>query len=118
MLLSLPELISRVAADVRGVDIHTAKDEMAANGGVLIDVREPGERAVKAASSTHPIPRGVLEMKTPELAADHITPIYLHCAGGGRARLAVEQLTRMGYRNVTAVSCGIDAICDALGDTA
>jgi rhodanese-related sulfurtransferase len=116
MLLSLPELISRHTAEVRCVDIHTAAKEIAANGGLLIDIREPAEVSAKAAPNTHNIPRGILEVKAPELASDPDTPIYLHCAGGGRARLAVEQLTRMGYRNVTAISCTIDNICAALGE--
>jgi len=49
-----------------------------------------------------------------EIAPGASTPIYLHCATGGRACLAVEQLTRLGYQNVTAISCPIDSVCMAL----
>jgi rhodanese-related sulfurtransferase len=46
-------------------------------------------------------------------ASDH--PIFLHCATGGRATLAAEQLVRMGYTEVTVITCPIDVICETQG---
>ena len=39
--------------------------------------------------------------------------IYLHCASGGRAALAAEQLQRIGYTNVKAISCQHNDVCQA-----
>ncbi len=111
MLKTIPELISEVAGSVRTVDAATALRESQEKNGIIIDIRESAEVDIKTAKGTYHIPRGVLEMKLPELCPDHERPIYLHCASGGRARLAVEQLLRLGYVNVTAISCGIDDIC-------
>jgi rhodanese-related sulfurtransferase len=111
MLKTIPELISEVAGSVRTVDAETALRESREKNGIIIDIRESAEVDIKTAKGTYHVPRGVLEMKLPELCPDHERPIYLHCASGGRARLAVEQLERLGYVNVTAISCGIDDIC-------
>ena len=116
MLFTLPQLIAKYTADVRCIDAESATAEIAKNQGILIDLREPGEVAVKAATGTINIPRGVLEMKISDLASSPATPIYLHCAGGGRARLAAEQLMRMGYENATAIGCGIDRVCEIFND--
>ncbi len=116
MLKPLTELIQEVAAHVRAVDAHTAREEALENNGIIIDVREPAEVAANPSPCTTAIPRGVLEVKLPELVPDADRPIYLHCATGGRARLSAEQLQRIGYRNVTAISCGIEGVCEALVD--
>lgn len=116
MLKPLSELIQEVADHVRAVDAHTAREEALDNGGIIIDVREPAEIAANPSPGTVAIPRGVLEVKLPELVPQADRPIYLHCATGGRARLSAEQLQRIGYENVTAISCGIEAICEALID--
>ncbi|MEH6584330.1 MAG: rhodanese-like domain-containing protein [Halioglobus sp.] len=116
MLKSLPELIAETTAHIRTVDAKTAKAERALNNGFLIDVREPAEADVKSAVGSTNIPRGILEMKITGVCTDVDTPIYLHCASSGRARLATEQLLRMGYQNVTAISCDIDKVCRAFQD--
>ena len=116
MLISLPELIQRTTGHVATVDALTARREIKVHGGTLIDVREPQEVATKAALGTHAIPRGILEMKISELCSDENSIIYLHCASGGRARLAASQLMAMGYKNVYAISCNVDDICMAFTD--
>ena len=42
-------------------------------------------------------------MMAPQHFPDPATPLYLHCASGGRARPSAEQLNRIGYTNVTAI---------------
>ena len=90
-----------------------AMTECTHKGGTVIDVREPGEAQAKPAAESLNIPRGVLEMMVLEKFQDADHPINLHCASGARATLAAEQLTRLGYRDVTVISCGIDAVCEA-----
>lgn len=112
-LKTVPELVAEARAQVRCVDAPTAKAEIANNQGILIDVREPAEVAAKAARGAINIPRGVLEMKIGELCPAADQPIYIHCATGGRAALAAQQLMRMGYTQVSALSCSVDQVCDS-----
>lgn len=44
---------------------------------------------------------------------DSEAEIFVHCASGGRATLAAEQLQRMGYKNVKAISNSHDEVCQA-----
>jgi phage shock protein E len=39
--------------------------------------------------------------------------IFLHCATGGRASFAAEQLTRLGYTNVSAIICPHNDVSNA-----
>ena len=111
MLKTIPELIKLASAHVEKIDANQAKQQIALNNGLLIDVREPAEHAVKNAVGAINIPRGVLEMKLIEIEKNVDRAIYLHCATGGRAILAAEQLKRLGYTNVTAISCKSDDVC-------
>lgn len=114
MLLSLPELIKQAAANVRRIDATTAIAECQQKTGIIIDVRESGEVSQKKAEGTINLPRGVLEMKITEICPEADHPIYLHCATGGRATLAAEQLQRMGYSDVSAIASSVDEIYNIL----
>jgi len=96
---------------VRRVEAAIGFSESQRENGLVIDVREPGEVSAKPVKGSVNIPRGVLEMKISELTKDADKAIYLHCGTGARATLAAEQLQRMGYTKVTAISSGIDEIC-------
>jgi rhodanese-related sulfurtransferase len=81
--------------------------EMAANGAVIVDLRDSAELAQtgKVAGAVH-IPRGSLEFKadlsspTAEKSLAFDKPVILHCASGGRAALAGKLLKDMGYQKV------------------
>jgi len=105
MLKPMPELIMEVSKNVRRLDSANAYKEARQNNGVLIDVREPQEAMNDGVPQSVNIPRGIVEMKVPELVPDADAPIYIHCAAGGRACLAAEQLQRIGYKKVTAITC-------------
>jgi len=113
MLTPIPDLLKTITPNQRRIDAHQAKEELAQNHGLLIDVREPAEHATQAATGAINIPRGVLEMKLMEIEKDPNRPIYLHCASNARATLAAEQLTRVGYKNVTVISCKAQDVCSA-----
>ena len=72
---------------------------------------EPAEHANKAAVGSIKYPRGLLEMKLMEIEKDATRPIYLHCASAARANLSAEALTRVGYENVTVITCNAEEIC-------
>lgn len=110
MLLTIAELISQVKTHIRCIDATTAASERALNNGLLVDVREPAEHQTNPAYGAINIPRGLLEMKMLELEKNPSRPIYLHCATSARAALGAEQLKRVGYQNVTVITCNMDEI--------
>jgi len=111
MLTPIPDLLKIITPNQRRIDAEQAKKELEQNKGLLIDVREPAEHATKAATGAINIPRGLLEMKLMEIEKDAARPIYLHCASGARATLSAEALTRVGYENVTVITCKAEDVC-------
>ncbi|QFU77263.1 rhodanese-like domain-containing protein [Halioglobus maricola] len=116
MLKTVPELVTEARAGLRCVDIETAKAELKENNGTVIDVRELVEVSHLEATGSLNIPRGILEMKIGEAVPDENRTLYLHCATGGRATFAAQQLVKMGYRNVTVITCPIETICTVMAD--
>jgi rhodanese-related sulfurtransferase len=110
MLKTVPELVAEARAGLRCVDAAAALREIKENHGTIVDVRELVEVNDLAAPRSVHIPRGILEMKIAEVIPDEHHPIYLHCATGGRATLAAQQLQNMGYTRVTVVTCPINTI--------
>ena len=110
MLKTVPEMVAEARAELRCVDAATAMEEIRENNGTIVDVRELIEvHNLTAPRSVH-IPRGVLEMKIGEAIPDENHPIYLHCATGGRATLAAQQLVKMGYTQVSVVTCPANTV--------
>jgi rhodanese-related sulfurtransferase len=98
------ELVAEAKASVPTCGPAEAAKRLAADPRlVLVDLREPAEYAQGQIARAAPAPRGVLEFQIERLAPDRRQPILLHCAGGGRAALAVRSLAELGYENVTAV---------------
>ena len=110
MLLTLPELIQQAAGKVRRIDAGTAHAEALEGESWFIDVREPPEVAADPIPGSVNFPRGVLEMKMLENCKNPDMPIFIHCATSARATLAAEQLQRLGYTRVSAISCSLDVI--------
>ncbi|WP_440054797.1 rhodanese-like domain-containing protein [Pseudoalteromonas sp. T1lg65] len=111
MLIPVQDLLKTVSPNQRCISATQAKLEIDQNHGLLIDVREPSEHAQGCATGAYNVPRGLLEFKMPELEKDPERPLYLHCAAGGRALFAAEQLTRLGYVNVNVITCKVDEVC-------
>ena len=98
------ELVAEAKASVPTCTPAEAAKRLAADPRlVLVDLREPPEQAEARIARAAPVPRGVLEFQIERIAPDRRQPILLHCAGGGRAALAVKTLAELGYENVTAV---------------
>ena len=106
MALTAKQLVDAANAAVPKISGKEAQ-EMAANGALLVDIRDSAELAQtgKAAGALH-VPRGSLEFKADLTApsADknfaHDKPVILYCASGGRAALAGKLLKDMGYEKV------------------
>jgi rhodanese-related sulfurtransferase len=110
MLKTLPLLMQQATQNVQLITAKKAALDIDKNHGLLIDVREPAEHSASPAIGAINIPRGVLEMKMLEIEKDPERPIYLHCASSLRAVLAAEQLARIGFTNVSVISCKMDEI--------
>jgi phage shock protein E len=113
MLKKVPELVAEIRSKINCLNAQEAVAKSREDNGVLIDVREPAEFAQKAPKGAVNIPRGLIEMKMVELYPDANVPIYIHCATGGRATFAAEQLVRLGYQHVYAITCPLDKVFTA-----
>lgn len=116
MLRPIPEIINEARQELRCLSAEEAFAEQSHNQGLIIDVREPAEVAEKPAPNSVNIPRGVLEMKLSDSHPDPSQTLYIHCASGARATLAAEQLRRLGYSNVTVITCAIDDVRKGQGE--
>jgi rhodanese-related sulfurtransferase len=87
-----------------------------AGGALLVDLREPEERAAHGAiaGAVH-APRGMLEFYPDPTSAYHRPEFdpgrrtILACASGGRSALAADTLRQMGYDRVAHLSGGLSA---------
>lgn len=111
MIKTMSEIAAEAKAAERCLTIAEAKRLLAeCEHPLMIDVREPTEYAQDAISGFINIPRGVLEMKMPDLCSDPDRCIILHCGTGGRAALSAQALRYMGYRNVHLINASFDDI--------
>jgi rhodanese-related sulfurtransferase len=89
-------------------------------GAILVDVREPTERAEKGyIPGAVEAPRGMLEFWADPSSPYHreeFQPdrrIILHCASGGRSALAAAALQDLGYQRVGHLDGGLNAWKDS-----
>ena len=82
-----------------------ARDRQRA-GAVLVDVREPHERAAGFAEGALGVARAELEGEPSATLPDHGVEIVLICQGGGRSLRAAQSLRAQGYANVASVAGG------------
>ncbi|MCF2859926.1 rhodanese-like domain-containing protein [Pseudoalteromonas sp. SMS1] len=115
MLISSHSLVQSVKGSLRCIGAERAKDELTADQTVLIDVREPHEHQQQAPKNAINIPRGLIEFILPKKVPNPDAALFVHCAIGGRAVLAAEQLHRLGYTNVTVIDASVAEICDVIG---
>jgi rhodanese-related sulfurtransferase len=83
-----------IAADVLRGDLPLSHWD-AANGGILLDVREPVELAVEQVPGAVNIPLGQLRGRLGELPRDR--EIHVICRSGQRAYTATRILLQNGY---------------------
>lgn len=112
MLITIPELLNEVQKNITKITAQQALPLVREEGSLLLDVREPNEANQQAVLGAVNIPRGVLEMKMLTMYPDENKQIIIHCATSARASLAAEQLQRIGYKNVSVISCKLEVICE------
>ncbi|MBA2078463.1 molybdopterin-synthase adenylyltransferase MoeB [Rhodanobacter sp. PCA2] len=79
-----------------------------AQGALLIDVREDGERAAGMPGGALGLSRGFLELRIEQVEPDRARPLLMLCGSGVRSLFAAEALNRMGYREVASVAGGFE----------
>jgi hydroxyacylglutathione hydrolase len=77
------------------------------NPPLLLDVRNPRERAQKSIEGSMSIPLNHLSERANELPKDRT--ILVHCAGGYRSSIAASLLQQKGFRCVQELAGGITA---------
>lgn len=80
-----------------------------ADGVLLIDIREPHERALGMAQAAVGVARAALEAEPEHWLAAPGAPVMLICARGGRSRAACATLRARGYAQVCSVAGGTEA---------
>lgn len=113
-------LIAEAKAHVGHLSAVEVAAELVDREALLVDLREPDERAEHGviAGAVH-APRGMLEFYADPTSAyfhqafDPARRTILYCASGGRAALAAETLTRLGYTRVTYLKGGLHAWVEA-----
>ncbi len=110
------QMVSEAKQHIENLTPDSVAAELAAGRPLLVDLREPDERAQ---NGTIPgglnAPRGMLEFYADPASAYHRPEFdparrtILYCASGGRSALAVEALRQLGYSNVAHLDGGLKA---------
>jgi rhodanese-related sulfurtransferase len=120
MAKTAAELVAEAKQRIENLNVDQVAAEREQGDALLIDLREPSERAQQGAipGAVH-APRGMLEFWADPSSSYHrpeFVPnrrLILHCAGGGRSALAADTLQQMGYTNVAHLDGGFTAWRDA-----
>ncbi len=116
MAKTAAELVTEAKQRVANLTVDEVAAEVERGDALLVDLREPGERAEHGAiPGAVQAPRGMIEFWADPTSAYHRAEfdpnrrVILHCASGGRSALAADTLQRMGYANVAHLDGGFTA---------
>lgn len=93
--------VERVAAEEAARQIKAGK-------AMVIDVRKESEYAAEHLEAAYSRPLAYINDWIHELPTDR--PLFLHCAGGYRSMIAASILLARGYRNLTDIVGGFQAL--------
>jgi molybdopterin/thiamine biosynthesis adenylyltransferase/rhodanese-related sulfurtransferase len=82
---------------------------LAADGAVIVDVRESDEIAAGTAAGAIGLPKGYLELRAEEVLPDKGKTLLVLCENGYRSLFAAEALARLGYGDVRNLGGGYTA---------
>lgn len=114
MAKTAAEMVAEARARTEDLSPDQVVKEIA-DGAVVVDIREPHERAAGAIPGTVAAPRGMLEFYADPASPYHKqefdpeSRVILHCASGGRSALAADTLKALGYTNVAHLGGGFGA---------
>jgi rhodanese-related sulfurtransferase len=110
------QLVAAAKQQVENLTPDQVAAEIASGVPLLVDLREPGERAETGSidGAVH-APRGMLEFYADPSSPYHRAEFdpqrrtILYCASGGRSALAARTLRELGYPQVAHLDGGIKA---------
>lgn len=88
-----------MAKPVEKIDLHMAR-ELAAQGAVLIDVREPKRYAQRHLPGALNLPYYDLHADAGKYLKDKNVPLIVYCTTGKRSMQAQKSLSYMGYKQI------------------
>ncbi len=110
------EMVAEAKKRVENLTVDETARELEEDDALLVDVREPGERAENGSiPGAVAAPRGMLEFwadPTSPYHREEFQPnrrIIFHCASGGRSALAAATLEDLGYERVAHLDGGLKA---------
>lgn len=80
---------------------HNAPAEVKRAEGIWIDVRTPEEFQAGHLQDAVNIPHEQIAAQIASVAPDKNAPIHLYCKSSRRAGIALEELKKLGYTNLT-----------------
>ncbi|MEX2422349.1 MAG: MBL fold metallo-hydrolase [Acidimicrobiia bacterium] len=112
--------VSGATSDLEGVELVQGRAagvaeaaEAIAAGAVVVDVRDPHERAVSHAAGT--VHRYVPDLRD-DIPGSDSDEVWLMCASGFRAAIAASLVERAGRTPVTVTSGGVSGLLEAHPD--
>ena len=85
-----------------------AQEEMTGGDVILLDTREPHERAEVHVDGSVLVPPAEVLARADEVAPDPDARVLIYCRSGNRSAIAAHQLAeQLGYSNVASVAGGI-----------
>ncbi|MBL4761846.1 MAG: rhodanese [Methylophaga sp.] len=103
------DLVQEAKAIITEISVEQANN-MLADNGIALDVRELKEYESAHIANAHHISRGMLEFMVGQHPAfqDKDASIVVYCKSGGRSALATVALKQLGFSNVYSMSGGFD----------
>jgi rhodanese-related sulfurtransferase len=112
--LTAAQMVAEAKARIQNLTPDQVIAEAATCQPLLVDIREPEERAQAGSiSGSAHAPRGMLEFYADPASPYHRAEFdptrrtILYCASGGRSALAADTLRRLGYGNIAHLDGGI-----------
>jgi rhodanese-related sulfurtransferase len=110
------QLVGEAKQRIENLTCQQVADEIDDGALVLVDLREPEERAQNGTipRAVH-APRGMLEFYADPTSPYHRAEFdparrtILYCASGGRSALAADALQQLGYANIAHLDGGFKA---------
>jgi molybdopterin/thiamine biosynthesis adenylyltransferase/rhodanese-related sulfurtransferase len=99
------ELLQQVKSQIDEIAAPEAQD-LVGNGTLFVDIRERDEWEEGNIPGAVHIPRGNLESRIENAAADRDQPIVVYCQSGARSAFGAKTLQELGYANVSSLAGG------------
>jgi sulfur-carrier protein adenylyltransferase/sulfurtransferase len=99
------ELLQQVKSEISEIGAPEAKN-LVGDGTLFVDIRERDEWEEGNIPGAVHIPRGNLESRIENAAADRDAPIVVYCQSGARSAFGAKTLQELGYGNVQSLAGG------------